>query len=224
MTTAFISYSHLDRAFAAQAKKVLSEVDIKAFLAHEDLEVSEVWQKRILTELRRCDLFVPILSTNFLLSKWASQEVGFIVSRPKVTIAPLSIDGTTPYGFISHVQSSRIPDEGISIDLLVIPLARKMPRKILPSLIDLASRASSFRSAESLIAPLTPLFPLFTPQEAQALAQGAVKNGQIWSASLCREKYLPEFIRIHNANISHDTLEALRYQIVNDEPYRAPKK
>jgi hypothetical protein len=55
---AFISHSHVDRAYGAQAKSVLAEFDIESFLAHEDLEVSEEWQARILSELRWCDLFV----------------------------------------------------------------------------------------------------------------------------------------------------------------------
>src|ERR1700730_11751287 len=110
--SAFVSYSHVDRAYGAQAKKVLAEFNIEAFLAHDDLEVSEEWRKRILIELRQCDFFVPLLSQNFLSSKWAPQEAGFIISRADVVIAPLSIDGTTPFGFLSHLQSRRIPNEG----------------------------------------------------------------------------------------------------------------
>src|SRR5437867_544945 len=109
MVKAFISYSHQDRVFGAQAKGVLGEVGIDAFLAHEDLEVSEEWRKRIVVELRQCELFVPILSRRFLESDWAPQEIGFIVSRDDIVVAPLSIDGTVPRGFISHVQSRRIP-------------------------------------------------------------------------------------------------------------------
>src|ERR1700733_5688190 len=102
--TAFISYSHKDRKDSAEAKAVLAEVGIEAFLAHDDLLVSEEWRERIIEELQRCDIFVPLLSANFLESKWASQEVGFIISRPDVAIAPVSIDGTPPFGFISHVH------------------------------------------------------------------------------------------------------------------------
>jgi len=61
---AFISYSHVDREYARQAKQVLEEVGVTAFLAHEDLEVSEEWKERILEELKICDLFVPLLSKN----------------------------------------------------------------------------------------------------------------------------------------------------------------
>ncbi len=117
-TRAFISYSHEDRKFGAEAKAVLAEIGISAFLAHDDLHVSEEWRARIIEELQRCDLFVPLLSANFLASKWAPQEVGFIISRPEVAIAPISLDGTTPFGFIAHVQSRKITKDGITRELL----------------------------------------------------------------------------------------------------------
>jgi hypothetical protein len=219
IVSAFISYSHVDRAYGAQAKSVLAEVGIEGFLAHEDLEVSEEWRDRILKELRRCDLFVPLLSENFLSSKWAPQEAGFIISRPEVAIAPLSIDGTTPFGFLSHLQSGRITKEGITRELLVEPLARRIPRKILPGLIQIAGNAGSFRSAEAKMRPLVPFFPAFTPDEAQALAEASVRNAQIWSAAQCRTEYLPELMRSQGANIRPDTLRALQYQVKNDRWY-----
>ena len=220
VVTAFVSYSHVDREFGRQAKTVLGEVGIDAFLAHEDLDTSEQWQERILSELRRCDLFVPLLSKNFLKSEWAPQEAGFIASRlSEVAIAPLSIDGTTPSGFLSHIQSSRIQDDRITRELLVEPLERQFPRKILPGLIRIAGEAGSFRSAEQTMLPLFPYFSIFTAEEAQALAEASVRNGQIWSASRCRGEYLPEFIRVQGSNLKPETLRALQYQVENDERY-----
>ncbi|MEY2564936.1 MAG: hypothetical protein QOH88_3129 [Verrucomicrobiota bacterium] len=219
MSFGFISYSHADREYGAQAKTVLAEFDIEAFLAHEDLEVSEEWQARILAELRRCDLFVPLLSQNFLTSKWAPQEAGFIASRPEVVIAPLSIDGTTPFGFLSHLQSRRIPVEGLTREFLIEPLATRMPRTVLPTLIRIAGAAKNFRDAEIKLAPLVRFFPVFTPQEAQTLAEAAGRNAQIWSASLCRTEYLPAFLRAQGANLDPSTLRKLEYQVEHDEPY-----
>jgi hypothetical protein len=218
---AFISYSHEDRDYGGQAKAVLTGVGISAFLAHEDLEVSDQWRERILEELRRCDLFVPLLSANFLASRWAPQEAGFIVSRPEVIIAPLSIDGTIPFGFLSHLQSGRIPRQGITREVLIVPLARRAPRQILPVLTEELGRARSFRIAEARMSPLVPLFPLLTRAEAEALAQVSIDNGDIWSAALCRKEYLPEFIRVQGVNLDPETLKALRYQIENDRWYRA---
>jgi hypothetical protein len=217
--SAFISYSHADRKYGAQAKAVLEEVGIEAFLAHDDLQVSDEWRERIIEELKRCAVFVPLLSEDFVKSKWASQEVGFVISRPEVVIAPLSIDGTTPFGFISHVQSRKIPDGIITRELLVVPLARRMPRQVLPGLIKGAADAGSFRSAEATMGPLVPLFPIFTPEEAQALAEASVGNNQIWPAHLCKDDYLPELIRVQGANIEPKTLRALRYQIENGKWY-----
>ena len=197
---------------------MLSEVGIDSFLAHDDLEVSDHWRERIL-ELKRCDIFVPLLSERFLSSMWAPQEAGFIISRPNVTIAPLSIDGTMPFGFMSQWQARRIPEGGISRELLVEPLAHRIPRMILPGLIRIAGTAGDFRSAEAKMRPLVALFPNFAPEEAQALAEASVENGQIWSASLCRREYLPELVRTQGANIAPATLRALEFQIQNDSWY-----
>jgi hypothetical protein len=216
---AFISYSHEDAEYAGQAKRVLAEVSINAFLAHEDLNVSEQWRERILEELRRCDLFVALFSAHFLSSIWGLQEVGFIVARPEVMVAPLSIDGTVPCGFVSHLQSRRIPRDGISRALLVEPLAAHRPRMILPGLIRIAGDAGGYREAEARMRPLVPLFPIFTTAEAEALASASVSNGQIWGAQRCRGEYLPELIRVQGANLKPETLRALQYQVENDEWY-----
>ena len=217
--TAFISYAHIDREYGAQTKAVLAEVGIDSFLAHEDLEVSDEWKERILEELQICDLFIALLSEHFLASEWAPQEVGYIISRPEVTIAPLSIDGTTPFGFFGHLQSRRIQASGITRALLIEPLARKIPRKVLPGLIQIAGDAFSFRDAEAKMKSLVPYFPILTPEEAQALAKAAVENSQIWSAGRCRAEYLPEFIRAQGKNIDPQTLKALQYQVDHDTWY-----
>ena len=221
VVTAFVSYSHTDREFGRQVKDVLGEIGIDAFLAHEDLETSEQWQERILSELRRCDLFVPLLSKNFLESKWAPQEAGFIASRlSEVVIVPLSLDGTTPSGFLSQFQSSPIRGKRIARELLAKPLAKRFPRTILPGLIQIAGKADSFRYAERTMAVLEPYFPLFTADEAQALAEASVRNNQIWPASLCRDRYLPEFIRVQRSNLKPETLRALQYQVENGRWYQ----
>ena len=66
---------------------------------------------------------------------------------------------------------------------------------------------------------LTQYFSLFTAEEAQALAEASVSNSQIWSASLCRIKCLPEFILVQGSNLKPETLRALQYQVENDQWY-----
>ena len=69
--------------------------------------------------------------------------------------------------------------------------------------------------------PLVPHFSRFTAEEAQALAEASVRNGQIWDAALCRDEYLPEFIRVQESNIEPETLRALKYQVENGNWYRS---
>ncbi len=101
---------------------------------------------QMLDKLRNRSPFIAFLSAKFLDSKWAAQESVFIVSRPEVDIAPLSIDGTVPFGFFGHVQSSRIPKKGITRDLLVVPFARRHPREISSHLIQVAVDAAHFET------------------------------------------------------------------------------
>ena len=210
---AFISHSHIDREFAGQAKKVLSDAGVEAFVAHDDIEVSEKWKRRIRHELHRCDLFVPLLSKNFMGSEWTLQEVGFIASRSEVKIIPLSIDATFPFGFISDLQSGRIRDDRITSEDLTEPLAKHFPRQILPSLIRRVGNAHCFRDAESKMRSLLPLVKLLTKTEAQDLAESSARNDQVWAAWRCKEEYLPHFIRAHKGNIKAKTLRALEHQI-----------
>jgi hypothetical protein len=218
---AFISYAHSDRTHAGQANTLLTNVGISAFLAHEDLEVSDEWQNRLLEELSRCDLFVALFSKNYLASSWAQQESGFIVSRlSRVTVAPVSLDGTRSQGFLSHIQSPMVGPDGITRALLIEPLASRFPRTILPNLIAQASKARSFRRAEELIQPLVRFFTLFTSSEAQAFADGATSNPQIWAAAECRDEYLPAFIRIHRNNVHSESIRRLEYQIEHGTCYR----
>ncbi len=62
---AFISYSTQDKKYGAAVKAVLEEINIESFLAHDDVMVSEKWKERILAELRKCEIFIPLLSENF---------------------------------------------------------------------------------------------------------------------------------------------------------------
>jgi len=218
--SAFVSYSHEDRKYAGQAKGVLGTFGIDGFLAHEDIHVSHDWRDRIIEELKRCDLFLALLSKNFLASKWAPQEIGFIVSRPEVKVIPIALDETTSFGFISNIQSRRIEEEEVTSDFLLPALVHTFPRIIFRHLIDLVNTAATFRNGEARLKRLLPYFADLTPGEAKVLAENCVKNPQIWDAMRCRETYLPEFIRIQGKNMGAENRRALQYQITTHDLYR----
>ena len=74
-------------------------------------------------------------------------------------------------------------------------------------------------AAETLMQPLRSLFGLFASEEAEAFAVACINNGQIWSASLCRSEYIPEFLATCGSVVSREALKALRYQITNNKWY-----
>jgi hypothetical protein len=211
---AFISYSNADEVHAEAVKRVLAEFGIESFLAHEDIAVSEEWRLRIIKELSQAQLFVALLSVSFKASEWAAQELGFAVGR-KIPILPLSLDKTIPFGLISHLQGHRLKDGEITIASLADPVARVIPRHVIPILIERLAGAKSFRGAEALMQPLVPLFSLFNEEDVNEFGAVTLDNGQIWDAALCKREYLPEFIRRHRRRIHPEMLRELEEVIAD---------
>lgn len=216
---AFISYSTKDKKHGASVKAALDKIKLESFLAHDDLRVSEEWQKRILAELQECKIFVALLSEAFKGSDWCGQETGFVVRRRKVLIIPLSVDGTVPYGFISHLQHHRIPPDGIDPQTILAAVGGKWPSVVIEVLLNHAKNAGSFREAERLIEPLVPYFKRLSKDQATRFARMAADNGQIWSAHLCREHYLPQFLKLNKTKIPPPLYKELKYQVDNQHWY-----
>jgi len=209
---AFISYSTKNKKHGAVVKSVLLEIGIEPFLAHDDLHVSEQWKKRILEELRLCSIFIPILSKTFKASDWCDQETGIIAKRRGVVIIPLSIDGTKPYGFISHIQGKPLHN-GLEKTLIFDALAEKHIAYVIDQLLKPMEHVYSFRAAESVLEPLVTHFARFTVAQARKFAELAVKNAQIWDAHLCRVDYLPRFLKLNKEKLSKTVYRVLKHQL-----------
>ena len=210
---AFISYSVADKDWGARVKTALESLGVGSFLAHDDMQVSELWRDRIIEELREVDIFVAILSSSFRSSEWCSQEVGFIISRPEVTLVPLTIDGTTPYGFMSALQGRRISQDREFTSILSEALFRHRPRELIPRQIRKMRDATSFRRAEEIVRPLVPHFRQFTDDEVIAFADAAAANSEVWDAWECRSKFIPEFVSVNGRRVPEDQRKALLNEI-----------
>lgn len=217
---AFISYSIVDRKFAAKLGKVLDEYGIDCFLAHESLTVSEEWPDRLLEELKSCDLFIPILSKKFRKSDWTAQEIGVAVSRPEVRVIPLALDSTLPFGFIAKIQCKKVSRRSPDLTEILLSLIGKYPRSLIPAFIERVHNASSFRRAESVVSDLIPYFKIFSNNEVDSFVDAALANRQVWDANLCVSEYLPNFIKKNRKRISRKKLKALTYQMNERKPYR----
>lgn len=220
---AFVSYSVEKKKDGGAVKECLGGFGYECFLAHEDLHVSEEWKHRILEELGVADVFVALLSKEFMASKWCGQELGFIVSRPDVLIVPLSLDGTMPYGFIEHLQGIKIGIENLSAVLQEV-LYRKRPRQMIPAQIDRVRSAGSFRGAEAAVRPLVPHFAQFTDQEVDGFALAAASNSEVWDAGVCATQYIPEFVKVNGSRLSQQAVNELLSVLPDLEiPQSAPK-
>ncbi len=215
----FISYSHIDKKIAGDIKSALNEIQAPCFLAHEDIQVSEEWRAKILEELQGCNVFIPLLSKSFRESAWAPQEIGAISVREGVLVIPLSVDGTVPFGFINHIQSTPIRNATVLSDLLFPPLVGRFSRFLLPQLITALAESGTFRGAEARMKSLVPHFGTLTLHEANWLASTCIANTQIWLAKLCRSDYLPKFLSFWTSKIDSTLERALSYQIGGDECY-----
>ncbi len=217
----FISYATANRRTGAAVKKCCDECDLASFLAHEDLQVSEVWRQRILEELQKCHIFIALLSTEFKASDWTSQEIGVVVSRPEVLIIPLSIDGTLPFGFIGHIQAKRINHpEIIPGEVLSLPILQRFPEVGIDISIRSLGASGSFRTAEERMELLMPFVDRFTTRQIGEFAAHCISNNQIWPAGKCSTKFLPVFMEKVGDRMQPEQLTALRYQVENQRWYR----
>jgi len=65
----FLSYSTEDKGLAGFIKDSLEWYGLEVFIAHEDIEPSDEWQEAIIQNLESTDVFVPIITESFSLSK-----------------------------------------------------------------------------------------------------------------------------------------------------------
>jgi len=217
---AFISYSSKDKDFAGKIKDKLSEFDIKCFLAHEDMNTSAAWEQQIINELKKCDIFIPILSYNFRKSDWTQMELGSIILR-KILIIPLSLDETVPFGFIRQLNGKSIGSD-IPISYLITPILerRQLTRHMTYLLIKKLRAAGSFMDAECLMGLLEPYFKTLSPRDRDRLVEYSIENNQIWSADNCRE-LLKSFLRIHRKNSRKKKFIELSKKIIGKRFYES---
>jgi hypothetical protein len=205
---AFLSYQTADKAVAGKIQSLLRDLGISSFLAHEDIAVSEEWRLTILEEIEKTDLFIPILSANYYGSDWCQQESGIAAFR-KTTVIPLSIDGTTPKGFLSHIQSRRIDPNAVRHADLFPGLAKRDVAFVIDAIINMVAESGSFRSAEANFQLILPHLPRASETQVVRLLESARKNGQVYDAALCARDYLPPLIKSHGHLLDTKTREFL---------------
>jgi TIR domain len=207
---AFLSYQNADKNAAGRLKQVLSQLNVSSFLAHEDISVSEEWRLKILEEIAKTDIFVCLLSRNYVQSAWCMQESGVAAFRTGVAIIPLSLDGTTPPGFIAHLQSVRIDPNNIVVDTLMPAFLKHDFPLAIEFLINQIGDAGNYRGAEGHFQKILPHISKMSNDQIKSLLERSAGNNQVHHASLCATTYIPPLLASHGHLLPKDTLDFLK--------------
>lgn len=186
----FLSYSAKDRKLAGEVKQELYGTGFDVFLAHEDIKPTDEWLKRIETELKRCDVFIALLSENFRNSEWTDQEAGYALSRCRksrkrclilsLVISPMPL---RPHGFLKDFQALKLDPDRLADSCKSV--ARTIEEKLglaafrKNQAISQFALSRSFAQAKQNLRTLRELAP-FSLEQAKQIAQATLSNTQIY--------------------------------------------
>jgi hypothetical protein len=219
---AFLSYQNQDKAVAARVQVLLTSIGIEPFMAHEDIQVSEVWRTVLLDRLGTADLFVAILSVRYSQSPYCLQEAGIAAFR-QIPIVPLSIDGTTPFALFNHIQSTNINPDNPPLNPLLRGAAKADPGFVIDGLTRRLVGSHSYREAEANFQLLNPYLAQATDAQKTAVLVAASENGQVSDASLCARDYLPPLIKSHGHLLKPEVLKTLTDTVKRNSPSPPPR-
>jgi hypothetical protein len=207
---AFMSYQTADKAVAARVAALLKSMSVDAFMAHEDIDVSHQWRAELLRQLKLADVFIVVLSANYLTSAWCVQESGIAAFR-KLTIIPLSADGTIPPGFLGEFQSIRIDPNNPTLANLLPGLANHDVVFTIDKLVEKFGHSGSYRTAEDNFRLLEPFLDRASKKQKVRLLTLSAHNSQIFDAGGCHT-YLPPLVKTHGKFMPPNDLAKLKQE------------
>jgi hypothetical protein len=98
----FISHKAEYKEETARLKEEMACLGVSCFVAHEDIEPTERWQREIEKALFSMDALLALMTESFSNSNWTDQEIGIAIGR-EVPIISVRL-GKDPYGFIGKYQ------------------------------------------------------------------------------------------------------------------------
>jgi hypothetical protein len=215
---AFISYSSIQIQLAQEIRNFLKTIKIDSFIANDNLRTASDWKKTIVKELDACNLFIPILTTDFKKSDWCSQELGIAYIKRK-KIIPISVDNCKPYGFINHLQSRSIKEYEIKLIISEGLLEQKIDNGGL-GFAGLVKDSGSYRYSDTLFGIMQPFFSILEKESLDKIIEYSIKNNQVWPATECATVYIPKLLLERENNIDPLLYKKIKYQIEHQEWYK----
>lgn len=180
----FLSHAHDDRVIARKLADELKNYAFDAFVAHDDIKLGDEWESTILERIKKCDLFIALLSNNFRQAQYTDHEVGIAYSLGK-TILPLSVDDTMPYGFMTKIQAKKMSPKIDAKEVSKIFkefMPKRIETKVDDNLINSLIYAISFSEANYYTRKLSK-YTEFSDAQINLIAKGFIDNDQLRGAN-----------------------------------------
>ena len=177
----FITHRDKHKSQVHAIADALKEYGISSFVAHDTIEPMSKWKDEIVKGLRSAEVMLAFLTEGFSESIWTNQEIGFALCRD-IPIVPISLDGSTPPGFLSDMQTVRfrkINERSTAriYDLIATAVGDedRMRTALVKALVD----SPSFDETKKRFVRLKKMTARVTDEEERMLVDGFNENSQL---------------------------------------------
>lgn len=177
----FLSHKSSVKGHVTRLKQSFSRCGIAAFVAHEDIEPTEVWQREIERALFSMDALVALVTKDFHDSAWTDQEVGVAIGRDVPIIAVRL--GCDPYGLMGKGQGlggcSFGDTDSIAAKVFGLLYKRLSEKsRLFECALSVYSASNSFEDSAWKVANLLSRFEKPTSEEASRVVDAYQSNSQ----------------------------------------------
>lgn len=177
----FLSHKASVKEKTSQVKQALARCGIAAFVAYEDIEPTEEWQREIERALFSMDALVALLSEDFHDSNWTDQEAGVAIGRGVPLIAVRL--GMDPYGLMGKGQGlgGCSWDDPNAIAGKVFPLLyKRLPDKsrLFECALSAYAQSKSFADSGWKVEHLLSVFETLSADQVRRVVDAYRANGQ----------------------------------------------
>lgn len=183
----FLSHSDEDKKIARKLSDNLEIYGFNVFVAHDDIEIGDEWEKTLIEKIKNCELFLVLLTKNFHGARFTDHEIGIATAFNK-QIFPIRLDDTKPYGFMAKFQAKKISSniDHNEIRNLAEHLVKFIDegKNVIDRIIEKLENARSFSEANYATEVLFE-YTNFTYKQINKIAQAFLSNHQIsggWTA------------------------------------------
>ena len=100
----FISYSTKDLMKVNNIREQLKREGVEVFVAEYSIRPGEGLNRKIIEEIKNCDLFVFLCTKNSIKSEYVNQEIGIAKGNNKYIISIITQKGLKPPALINNLK------------------------------------------------------------------------------------------------------------------------